>query len=174
MFYPVLTKHQLRVGIAAVAAACITLCTAKAEIKLADLAGDWQGSGTDRNSPLESPQQTTCQNKIRTEADQMTSDTVCKGRAGLNRRSRMTITLRGNDISGTLDQSTTGTSVQQLKGTIAGHRTGDTATLQIRFSAFMPNATVTLKLISASSYSVQGTALGVVMTDVTYNRMSGR
>jgi hypothetical protein len=178
MLYQILTKHQLRAGIAAIAAACITLCTAKAEIKMADLDGDWQGSGTDRNSPLESPQQTTCQNKIRTEADRMTSDTVCKGRAGLNRTTRLAITVSGNDITGVLDQtSTTGSGndpPNELKGAIAGRRSGNTATLQIRFPGLMPNATLILKLINLSSYSAKATALGVLMSDVTYNRVGRR
>jgi hypothetical protein len=172
-----LTK-PLWAAIAVLAAAYLTLFPAKAEISLADLAGDWQGSGTDRNLPIESPQQTSCQLTNRIEKNHMASDAVCKGKAGLNRRSRMTITLDGNDFTGVLDQTTTvnddNASATTLKGTVAGRRAGDGATLQIRFPGFLPNATVVLKLISPSSYSVQGSALGVLMTDVTYNKIVRR
>jgi hypothetical protein len=175
--YPILTKDQLRAGIAAIAAACITLLTAKADIKLIELDGDWQGSGIDRNSPFESLQQITCRSKIRTAADRMTSDTVCKGRTGLNKTSRMTITLDGNNITGVLEASIKGSdddSPRQLKGAIAGRRTGDTATLQIHLPGFMPNATAILNLISSSSYSIKVTTWGILMSDVTYNRVGQR
>jgi hypothetical protein len=175
--YPILTKHQLRTGITAIAAACITLFTANAQMNVTELDGDWQGSGTDRNTPFESPQQITCQSKIRAQTDRMTSDTTCKGRGGLNRTSRLTVTLGGNDITGVLEASTRGSdneAPRELKGAITGRRAGDTATLQVQFPGLMPNATMVLKFTSSSSYSVKVTTLGVLMSDVTYTRVGRR
>jgi hypothetical protein len=172
-----LTK-RLTAGIAAFLAAWITPYTAGAEIKLTDLNGEWNGSGTERNSPIESMQQTTCKSSIRTESTRLISDMVCTGQTGLHRASRLTLTLDGNEITGNLDQTTTtlgsNASPMVLKGSVSGRRTGDTAILQIRFPGLMPNATVTIMLISPSSYSMQATSLGVSMMDVTYNRVGRR
>jgi hypothetical protein len=172
---PLRLSRWLKRGIVGVIVASVAPFAADAQTKLTDLTGDWQGVGTERNSPLESAQPTTCHSKIRSAANHMTNETVCNGQSGLHRVSRLTITLDGDEITGVLDQTSAAgpgaSSPMVLKGTVAGRRIDDVATLQIRFPGLMPNATITLKVISPSSYSVQGSTLGISMMDVTYTRV---
>jgi hypothetical protein len=172
--------ERWRMGIAAaVAAWIVTLGGGGAAVfRLSDLDGRWQGIGSERASPMESAQPVTCQSTIQADATRMVNDTTCTGEAGLRRVSSLMVTLDGNDITGTLDQSTWsgGSSVSPtvLKGSVSGRRTEDGATLQVRFPGFMPNATVTFKILNPSSFSVQATALGIQMMQVTYNKIGKR
>jgi hypothetical protein len=73
---------------------------------LTDLDGRWQGTGSERASPMESAQQMTCQSTIQADATRMVNDTRCTGDARLRQVSSLMVTLNGNDITGTLDQTT--------------------------------------------------------------------
>jgi hypothetical protein len=167
--------RHLRVGTAAVLAAWIVSFPAAAEIKLTELNGEWKGSGTDRDTPLESLQQTSCQSKNRADLHQLSSEIVCSGQAGLHKVIQLTVTVEGNQIVGDLVQtSTTAGMATVRKGSVAGRRIGDAADLQVRFPGLTPNATVSLILINPSSYSIQAASLGAVLMDVTFNRASKR
>jgi hypothetical protein len=148
------------------------------ELRLTDLDGNWQGVGIDRASPMESAQQVTCKSTFRTEASRVVSDATCTGQAGLRRVSRLTLSLHGNEITGTLEQTTTtlGSNAPPtvVQGSVSGRRMEDAATLQVRFPGLMPSATLSFKFINSSSYSVEATALGILMMQATYSRMGGR
>jgi hypothetical protein len=165
-----------RIGITAILAAWITpLAGGAAEFGLVDLDGRWQGTGSERASPMESAQQITCQSTIQADVTRMINDTTCTGDAGLRRVSTLMVALDGNDITGTLDQSTwtggTSASPRVLKGSVSGRRTEDGAAFQVRFPGLMPNATVTFKVLNPSSFSVQAAALGIQMMQATYNKV---
>jgi hypothetical protein len=147
---------------------------AGAETKLSDFDGQWQGSGQDRDLPFEAMQQTSCQTTINADLRRMSSTTICNGDAGLDKIIQLAITLSGEAFSGNLMQKTTmrgdDKSVSVLNGSVSGHKTDNTATFQISFPGFLPNATVALRLISPSSYSMQASALGSTLMDVTFTR----
>ena len=108
----------------------------------------------------------------------MKSMTVCKGEAGLDKVIQLTITLSGETFSGNLTQKTTmrgdDTSVSVLNGSVSGHKIDNTATFQVSFPGLVPNATVILRLISPSSYSMKAATLGSAMMDVTFNKTVAR
>jgi hypothetical protein len=157
-----------------VLAAAGALRPAGAETKLTDFDGLWQGSGWDRDLPFESMQQTSCQNTVIADLRRMTSITICNGQAGLDKTIQLAITLSGEAFSGNITQRTTmhgdEASASVLTGSVSGHKTDNTATFQISFPGFIPNAAVTLRLISPTSYSMQATTLGSLLMDVTFNR----
>jgi hypothetical protein len=102
-----LTSGHPRVGIAVALAAWIVSFPARAEIKLTELNGEWNGSGTDRDTPFESLQQTSCQSRIRADLRRMTSEIVCSGRAERHKVIQLTVVLDGNQITGELVQTST-------------------------------------------------------------------
>src|SRR6202023_2965502 len=157
--------NRTTIAIAAILLGTWTLpLTARAESKLTVLNGEWRGSGTDRNSPFESQQQTKCQSNNRVDLVRMVSDTVCTGETGLHKVSHLTITLDADKVVGTFDETASfpgsNASPRILKGSVSGVRAGDTATLKISFPGLIPSATVIFKLISSSSYSTQATRPG--------------
>ena len=172
-----LSRH-LGIGIAAVLTGWVAPYSASAEIKLTDFNGMWSGSGKDRNSPLESLQQTSCQTRVQADLRRMKSKTVCDGQAGLHKEIVLSITLDGNRITGDLSQRTTvrGSDAFERKGSVLGQKVEDTASYQVRFPGLVPIvATVDLKLLSQSSYSMHVTCcLGVTMMDVVFNRTARR
>jgi len=150
------------------------LFPAGAETKLSDFDGQWQGSGKDRDLPFESMQQTSCQTTVTADLRRMSSVTICNGEAGLDKIIQLAITLSGEAFAGNLTQRTTmrgdDGSVSVLSGSVSGRKTDNTAIFQVSFPGFLPNAEVTLRLISPSSYSMQATTLGSTLMDVTFNR----
>jgi hypothetical protein len=148
--------------------------SAGAESKLTDFNGNWQGRGTDRSSPFETVQGTSCQQTNNATLSRMISKIVCTGDAGLNKTTQMTITLAGDTLSGNLTQTQTtrGSDAPPTvyKGSIFGHKTDNAANFKVSFSGLTPSVEVSLKLINPSSFSMQATTLGSVLTDVTYNR----
>lgn len=171
-----LTGH-LGIGIAAVLTGWVAPYSASAEIKLTDFNGIWSGSGTDRNSPWESPQRTSCYTRVQADLHRMSSKTVCNGEAELHKEIELSIMLDGNRISGDLTQRTTvrGSDGSERKGSVLGQKVEDTASYQVRFPGLVPIvATVDLKLLSQSSYSMHVTYLGVIMMDVVFNRTARR
>ena len=81
-------------------------------------------------------------------------------------------------FAGDLTQRTTlrgdETSASVLNGSVSGHRTDNTATFQVSFPGLVPNALVTLRLISPSSYAMKATTLGSTLMDVTFSRAVAR
>jgi hypothetical protein len=146
-----------------------------AETKLSDFDGLWQGSGKDRDLPFEAMQQTSCQTTVNADLRRMSSTTICNGQAGLDKTIQFAITLSGEAFSGNITQRTTmhgdEASASVLTGSVSGHKTDNTATFQISFPGLIPNAAVTLRLISPTSYSMQATTLGSLLMDVTFNRV---
>ena len=149
-------------------------CPAGAESRLTDFDGQWLGSGQDRDSPLAPMQQTSCQTTNNADLRRMSSVTICKGDAGLDRVVQLTIALNGETFSGNLTQKTTmrgdDASASVLNGSVSGHKTDNTATFQVSFPGLVPNVVVILRLISPSSYSMKATTLGGALMDVIFNR----
>jgi hypothetical protein len=147
---------------------------AGAETKLSDFDGQWQGSGKDRDLPFEAMQQTSCQTTVNADLVRMSSTTICNGDAGLDKIIQLAIILSGEAFSGNLMQKTTmrgdDRSVSVLNGSVSGRKTDNTATFQVSFPGFLPNAAVTLRLINPTSYSMQATTLGSTLMDVTFTR----
>jgi hypothetical protein len=166
------------VGIASVLAGLVAPYLARAETKLTYFNGMWRGSGSDRNSPLESLQRTSCQTTIQADLRRMNSNTVCDGQAGLHKVIDFSITLDGNQFTGDLSQSTivrgSAASASVLKGSVVGRKAEDTARFQVQFPGLVPSAIVNFKIHSPSSYSMHVTSLGLTLMDVIFNRTDQR
>jgi hypothetical protein len=162
-------------GIAVVAFMCGALPHAGAAAKLTDFNGVWQGAGTDRNSPLERAQQTSCQMRIRADQSHLTSDTVCHGQAGLSKVLQFAVTLDGDRFSGSAGQTSTtrgSATSDTLKGAVSGQKTEDTANLHIVFPGLTPNAEVVLKLIDPSTFSMHVASHGLTLMDLLFHRQA--
>ena len=168
----------LRAAVAATLIWWIAPSPASAETKLTDFVGDWHGSGTDRNSPLETTQQTRCQVTVRADLRRLTSETNCNGQAGLRKRFGLAIVLDGDQFTGTASQTSTlrgdGRAAKVRNGSVSGRKTEDTADFEVKFSGLTPNARVVLKLFTPSSYSMQISSLGITLTDVVFHRTGTR
>jgi hypothetical protein len=164
----------LAVGILVLSASAAAFCPARAETKLTDFDGQWQGTGKDRDLPFESMQQTNCQTTVNADFRRMNSITICNGDAGLDKVIQLAITLSGEAFAGSLTQRTTmrgdEASASVLSGSVSGRKTDNTAIFQVTFPGLLPNAEVTLRLISPSSYSMRATTLGSTLMDVTFIR----
>lgn len=149
---------------------------AAAETKLTDFNGEWTGTGQDRDTPLQSLQETHCQNTIRARQDRMRTDMVCERKSGVRKSVRMTVTLQGDQLSGTIAQRTTqpGQPEAVIAGEVSGKKTDNSASMQVRWKDSTPNATVDLKLNNPASYSMKVTALGANFMNLTFNRTADR
>lgn len=156
---------------------CIALSAgAAAETKLTDFNGEWTGTGQDRDGPLQSLQDTRCQNTIRARQDRLRTDMVCERRSGVRKSVRMTVTLQGDQFSGTIAQRTTqpGQNEAVISGNVTGKKTDKSATLQVRWSDATPNATIELKLHNPASFAMKVTALSMSFMDLTFNKTADR
>jgi hypothetical protein len=160
----------------AILASTLTLGVAHAEPRLTDFDGAWQGSGTDRSTPLESTQQTKCSANITADLRHMSTFIVCNGAAGLTKVIQTNITLGddGNVFSGNLTQKATtrGESETDHNGTVSGQKTDTTADFTVSFPGLTPSVHVILKLISPSSFSMQATTLGGQLMNVAFSKAS--
>jgi hypothetical protein len=147
-----------------------------AETKLTELNGNWRGTGTDRASPLELAQQTSCRATIHADETRLSDEMICDGQAGLHKVVRLSLTQSGDELTGSLSQTITtqGSNPSTLEGSVSGHRVEDTASLHVRFSGLTPPATVALKLNNPSSYSVSATSLGLPLMAVTFHKAISR
>jgi hypothetical protein len=163
----------MSIGLVAVLAACIGSRPAGAEMKLTELEGEWSGSGTDRDSPFESIRKTSCRSKIRSDSRRMNNEIVCSGESGSRKTIQLQITMDGDKISGDLvqTQATGREPPATRRGSVSGHRTGDSADMQIQFSGLMPNAAAKFILINPLSYSLRVTTLGTSLMDVTFKKL---
>jgi hypothetical protein len=148
---------------------------ARAEIKMPELNGEWRGSGTDRELPVQSLRPASCKASMRADLTPMACDMVCEGEG-----QRKTITLRatldGELLSGTVTQRITrpGEAPSELDGTMTGRREGDKASFVVRWSGWQPATSVALTLVNPNSFSMHVAALGITMMDVVFTRAGKR
>lgn len=165
-------------GVTLALVAWLAAPAAVAETKLPEFNGRWSGSGTDRDSPMESPQPTRCRVTVKADLTHMTSDTECNGQAGLHKVIRLSVTFAGDQFTGTAEQTSvvrgSGKAPKLRAGKVTGSRDGDIANFEVRFPGLTPNANVALKLTSPTSFSMRVSSLGVTLTDVTYYRPAAR
>jgi len=151
--------------------------TARAETKLTDFNGSWQGGGNDRNTPFESLQRTRCNATITADLHRMGTAIVCNGVAGLTKVIQLNIALdAGDTFTGDLSQKATwrgnAPSETVLKGSVAGQKTDKTANFRVSFPGLTPSVDVTLVLNSPGSFSMRATTIGGELMDVTFNNVS--
>jgi hypothetical protein len=165
---------HLVTAIAAVLAAWVTPFSAVAETKLTDLNGEWRGSGTDRDLPIEFFQKTNCHTKIEADESHMNSVTVCDGQQGLHKVIRLTVTINGDKFTGSVSQSTLARgdrSPDVVKGSVLGRRVKDTANFLVRLPGLLPNSAVALVLRNPTSYTMHVSSLGITMMNVTFSKI---
>jgi hypothetical protein len=161
-------------AIAAVLAVWVTPFSAVAQTKLTDLNGEWRGSGIDRDSPFENFQKTICHTKIEADESHMNSVTVCDGQQGLHKVMRLTVTLSGDEFTGSVSQTTLArgdTTPDVVKGSVLGRRVKDAVNLRVRLPGLMPNSAVALVLRNPSSYTMHVSSLGITMMNVTFSKI---
>jgi hypothetical protein len=148
-------------------------CAAKAESKLSELEGEWSGSGTDRDTPFESMQKTSCKSKIHSDERRLSNEIVCMTSSEVHKTMHLQIALDGAQIKGDFVQTLTRLreSTQMRKGVVSGRRTGDAADIQIQFGGLTPTATVKFIVLNPSSYLIRVAALGSQLMDVTFKRI---
>jgi len=176
------TVHRFGTGprapLAAAVAAWLALTPAGAETKLTEFNGQWFGSGTDRDTPLATPQPTRCQIRVTADLTHMSSNMECNGNAGLNKRVRLSISFTGNKFTGSTEQISvvrgSGAPPKRRAGTVVGVRTGDKAEFEVRFSGLTPNAQVVLELTSPTSFAMTISTLGATLTKVDFHRPGAR
>jgi hypothetical protein len=154
------------------------LGSARAETKLTDFNGTWQGIGTDRNTPFESVQRTRCNATINADLHRMGAGIVCNGVAGLSKVIQLNITLAaaGDAFSGDLTQKATvrgnASSETVLQGSVSGHKTDKTANFRVSFPGLTPSVDVTLTLIDPGTFSMHATTFGGELMDITFSKTS--
>lgn len=165
-------------GVTLALAAWLAAPPAGAETKLPEFSGQWTGSGSDRDSPMESVQSTQCKATVKADLTHMTSDTECNGQAGLHKVIRLSVTFAGNQFTGKVEQTSdvrgSGNPSKLRAGKVTGSRDGDIATFEAHMPALTPNANVLLKLTSSTSFSMRVSSLGVILTEVTFHRPAAR
>jgi hypothetical protein len=149
---------------------------AAAETKLTDFNGEWRGAGQDRDSPLQSLQDTSCRNAVRATSQRMNSEMTCERKSGVRKTIRMNVTLEGDQLSGRINQRTSepGKEDAVIGGTMSGRKTDNTAVFTVSWKGPTPNATVNLKLNGPTSYSMRVTALGLTFMDAAFSRTTDR
>jgi len=149
---------------------------AAAETKLSDFNGEWRGNGTDRNTPLESPQPTNCRMTIQADLRHLNSETTCIGQAGLRKLLHLAVMIAGDQLTGEASQTSivTDGAEKVLNGTVTGHKTDATAELEVRFPGLTPSATISLRRLDPSRFTMTIASLGLVLMDVTFARMTER
>jgi hypothetical protein len=177
-----ITIHGLRTGLraplAAAVAGWLALAPAGAETRLTEFNGQWLGSGTDRDTPLATPQPTRCHTRVTADLTHMTSNMECNGNAGLHKRVRLSIAFTGNKFTGTTEQISVvrdgGAAPKRRAGAVVGVRTGDKSEFEVKFSGMTPNAHVVLELTSPTSYAMTISVLGSILTKVDFHRPGAR
>jgi hypothetical protein len=149
--------------------------SASAETKLTDFNGEWRGTGQDRESPMQSLQDTVCQNAVRARPQRMHMEMTCE-RKSSRKVVRLNLTLEGDQLSGRINQRVTqeGREDEVMSGTLSGKKLNGSANLTVDWKGMTPNTTVDIKLSSPTSYSMKATALGMSFMDVTFNRTAER
>jgi hypothetical protein len=164
-------SNFVNVGFAIVVMIRICSCPAIAQIKPSSLAGEWSGSGTERESLFGPMQKTSCRSKIRSEVNRMNNEMVCSAQSGVRRTMQFQITLNGNQITGDFISTTATQPPEVKKGSVSGYSAGESADMQFNFSAMMPSAAFKLVVLNPSSYSIRMTAMGTSVMDVTFKKI---
>ncbi|HET7681257.1 MAG TPA: hypothetical protein VFK79_14125 [Xanthobacteraceae bacterium] len=165
----------LRALLAAVA--CIVLAKGTAaETKLTDFNGEWSGTGQDRDSPLQSLQDTSCRNAVRATAQRMRIEMTCERKSGVRKTVRMNVTLQGDQLTGRINRriSQPGKEDSVIGGMLSGTKSDSSANLTVSWKGPTPSTSINLKLETPTSYSMKVTALGLTFMDATFNRISER
>lgn len=169
------SASALATGVAGILAFGAGLLSASAETKMTDLNGEWRGTGNDRFLPIESFQQTNCQNTIRADSRRIVCDMICNGKTGLRKVIRLTASLDADQLEGSVSQKVSNSgdpSATEMNGTMSGQKIGDTASLSVRWTGLWPPTSVDLILHNSSSYSMHVTSLGLTMMNITFNRIA--
>lgn len=150
--------------------------SAAAETRLTDFNGEWRGTGQDRDLPLQSLQDTSCQNAVRATPQRMHIEMTCERKSGVRKITRMNVTLEGDQLSGRINQRTSEPGKQDvvIGGDVSGKKTGDSANLTVTWKGARPNTSINLKLNNPASYSMKVTALGMTFMDASFSRTSDR
>ena len=154
--------------------ASIVPCPAGAEGSMGELEGEWSGSGTERDSPFQSMQKTTCHSKIHADQNRMINEVVCTMQSGVRKTMRTQVTLQGNRLTGSVVQTRTAPreATQSREGSVRGIRTGNSSETEVQFPGFMmPTAKSRFTVHDASSYSIRVEAMGVMLMDVKFKRV---
>ena len=165
----------LRVLLAAIT--CIALARgAAAETKLTDFNGEWRGTGRDRDSPLQSLQDTSCRNAVRATLQRMHIEMTCERTSGVRKTVRMNVTLQGDQLTGRINQriSQPGKEDAVIGGTLAGKKSNGSANLTVSWKGPTPSTLISLNLDTPTSFSMKVTALGLTFMDATFKRTSDR
>jgi hypothetical protein len=170
-----MTPKRLRAVLPAIVLlAWMVPCPAGAEGSMGELEGEWSGSGTERDSPFQSMQKTTCHSKIHADQNRMSNEVVCTMQSGVRKTMHTQVTLEGNRLTGSVLQTRTAPreATQSRKGTVRGIRSGNSAETEVQFPGFMmPTAKSRLTVHDASSYSIRVDAMGVMLMDVKFKRV---
>jgi len=154
--------------------AWIAPCPAGAEGSMGELEGEWSGSGTERDSPFQSMQKTTCHSKIHADQNRMSNEVVCTMQSGVRKTMHTQITLEGNRLTGSVVQTRTAPreATQSRKGTVRGIRNGNSSETEVQFPGLMmPAAKSYFTVHDASSYSIRVDAMGVILMDVKFKKI---
>ena len=154
--------------------AWIVPCPAGAGGSMGELEGEWSGSGTERDTPFQSMQKTTCHSKIHADQNRMSNEIVCTMQSGVRKTTHTQVTLEGNRLTGSVFQTRTvpREATQSRKGSVRGIRTGNSSETEVQFPGLMmPTAKSHLTVHDASSYSIRVDAMGVVLMDVKFKRV---
>ncbi len=154
-----------------------TTSLAVAKTRLAEFAGEWHGTGTDRSSPLETAQSTDCRMKIQADERDLVSDTRCSGQQGLAKSLHLAVVVDGGQVSGKAKQKTVrepGRGPDVLDGLVSGTRSDEEADLVVRFPGLTPNASIVLTRSDPSTFNMHISSLGLTLTDVTFHRVGAR
>ena len=121
---------------------------------------------------LEATQPTSCRMRIQVDLRQLSSETTCIGQAGLHKVLRLTITLDGDQFTGDASQTSTvaNGAANVLTGTVVGQKADEMASLQVQFPGLTPRATVVLRRLDPSTFTMNITSLGLTLTNVTFDR----
>jgi hypothetical protein len=152
----------------------IVPCPAGAEGSMSQLEGEWSGSGTERDTPFQSMQKTTCQSKIRADDRRMSNEIVCTMQSGARKTMHTQVTLEGTRLTGSVVQTRTlpHEPMQSRKGLVRGVRTGNSAVTEVQFPGLMtPTARSHLTVHNESSYSLRVEAMGAVLMELTFKRV---
>lgn len=165
-------KPARLVGILAAGLVAMAALPAAAETTLADLDGEWRGTGTDRIQPGQPFQKTSCRNSVQASAREVTSELVCEGRAGLHRVVRLVASVQGDKFNGRIKQTVrvAGKPPFELVGSAAGQRAKDTLQFPVQWTGPWPNAIVAFKLLSPTSYAMQVGSMGYTIIEVVFKR----
>ena len=99
---------------------------------------------------------------------------TCERKSGVRNAVQMTVTLEGDQLSGKISQGlAAGPAGRRDERRRVGNENGRRGEPLVRWQGATPtNTTITLKLTTPASYSMQADALGATMMDLAFRRTS--